>query len=63
MATCNCSELRFLEHPALGSSFRLKSSFLEGEGENHLLQVFSFTTSFPEVSFSVFAQRELAEFP
>ncbi|VUZ44200.1 unnamed protein product, partial [Hymenolepis diminuta] len=47
IATYNCSELSFFQNPALGSSFRLKSSFLKPPGENHLLQVFSSTTSFP----------------
>ncbi|VUZ50734.1 unnamed protein product [Hymenolepis diminuta] len=59
MAICNYSELSFFEYPALGSSFRLKSIFLRRE--NHLLQVFSLTTSFPQVSLSVFA-AELAYF-
>ncbi|VUZ44947.1 unnamed protein product [Hymenolepis diminuta] len=50
MPTCNCSELSSFEHPALGSplsSFRLRSSFSKSPVENHLLRVFSFTTSFP----------------
>ncbi|KAM3176764.1 hypothetical protein ACTXT7_005832 [Hymenolepis weldensis] len=38
MATCNCSELSFLEHPALGSSFGLKSSLLKRK--NHLLHIY-----------------------
>ncbi|VUZ43604.1 unnamed protein product [Hymenolepis diminuta] len=47
MATSNCSKLGFSEHPALNSSFRLKSSFLKREDERHLLQVFSFAIPFP----------------
>ncbi|VUZ41492.1 unnamed protein product [Hymenolepis diminuta] len=62
MSICNCSELIFFGHPTLGSSFSLKSSFLKREGENHLLQVSLSTTSFPQVSLSVFA-AELALFP
>ncbi|VUZ48544.1 unnamed protein product [Hymenolepis diminuta] len=37
----------------------LPSGFLKGE--NHLLQVSSLTTSFPEVSLGVFAAADLAE--
>ncbi|VUZ54991.1 unnamed protein product, partial [Hymenolepis diminuta] len=46
IATCNCSELRFLDIllSVRLSSFRLKSSFMKPPAENHLLQVFSFTT-------------------
>ncbi|VUZ54099.1 unnamed protein product [Hymenolepis diminuta] len=62
MATCNCSELSYFEHPALGSSFSLKSSFLKSPAESHLLQVFSFTASFPQVSLIGFA-AELAVSP
>ncbi|VUZ49709.1 unnamed protein product, partial [Hymenolepis diminuta] len=43
----------FFEHPSLSPSFRLKSSFLKPPAENHFLRVFSFTTSFPQVSLSV----------
>ncbi|VUZ41236.1 unnamed protein product [Hymenolepis diminuta] len=38
--------IEYFYHPALGSSFRLKSSFLKSECEKHLLLVFSFTASF-----------------
>ncbi|VUZ43836.1 unnamed protein product [Hymenolepis diminuta] len=38
-------QLLKIEHPALGSFFMLKLSFLKRE--SHLLQVFSFTISFP----------------
>ncbi|KAM3171502.1 hypothetical protein ACTXT7_016502 [Hymenolepis weldensis] len=70
MTTCNRSELSYLSIllSVRLSSFRLKSSFLELPAENHLLQVFSFTTSFAQVSLSVFAgaaaaAAELGVFP
>ncbi|VUZ47958.1 unnamed protein product [Hymenolepis diminuta] len=39
--------IKFFEHPALGSSFGLKPSFLKPSTESHLLIAFSFITSFP----------------
>ncbi|VUZ54997.1 unnamed protein product [Hymenolepis diminuta] len=46
MPTYNCSELSLLSIllSVRLSSFRLKSSFMKPPAENHLLQVFSFTT-------------------
>ncbi|KAM3177076.1 hypothetical protein ACTXT7_005215 [Hymenolepis weldensis] len=54
--------MEFFEHPGLGSPlvFQAEVILLKLLAENHLLQVFSFTTSFAEVSLSVFATAELA---
>ncbi|VUZ47512.1 unnamed protein product [Hymenolepis diminuta] len=44
MLPYNCSEVSNFLTSCPGSSFRLMSSFLKSPAENHLQQVFSFTT-------------------